>query len=75
MSCYQVAKDASTVRPDHSPFTAALLETLTQPDLPLGFLVSAIKDAVVGDTAGVQVPEVKHDLGQAGARTILFPQR
>ena len=41
----------------------------------LAFLASAIKDAVVGDTAGVQVPEVKHDLGQAGARTILFPAR
>ena len=70
----QVAKDASTVLPDHSPFTAALLTTLTKPELPLGFLVSSIKDAVMRDTGGLQVPEVKHDLGEAGARTVLFRQ-
>ena len=70
-----MAKDASTVLPEHSPFTAALLGTITKPDLPLGLLVPCIKDAVVKDTAGVQIPEVKHDLGQAGALTVLFPLR
>ena len=74
-SCAQVAKDASTVLPEHSPFTAALLSTLTKPDLPLTLLSSAVKDAVVKDTGGVQVPEVKHDLSTVGALTVLFPPR
>ena len=69
-----VAKDQSTVMPEHSPFTAALLSNLTRPDLNLSLLVPAITDAVKADTCGMQVPNVRHDLGMKGATTILFPR-
>ena len=74
MSCYQVAKDASTVRPDHSPFTAALLQTLTRPDLTLNDVIPEITKFVMDDTKEKQIPGMTTSgFKPAGARTVLFP--
>ena len=51
-----VALDEAKTRPGHSPFTSALLEHITRPDLSIGMLIPSVTDSVMKDTGGKQAP-------------------
>lgn len=70
------AADQSTRMPDHSPFTAALLKTLSTPGLPLRELSEKLKDEVKADTARAREgPQIQYIGGsfssQAGGAIIV----
>ena len=67
----KTASDQSTRMPQHSPFTAALLKTLSIPGLPLRELSEKLHDEVKADTAGApggpQIPYISGSFSsQAG---------
>jgi ankyrin repeat protein len=65
------AADKSTRMPAHSPFTAALLKTLSIPNLPLRELNEKLKDEVKADTGGQQIPYVGGSISSRAGGSIL----
>jgi uncharacterized caspase-like protein len=65
------AEDASSRVPQHSPFTAALMEQLRQPGRQLRDLMPEVTSAVQADTRRKQTPWASSSLTAAAARLTL----